>query len=107
MLPGMSMDAVFTALANPVRRRLLTILIDGPKTAGALSDEFELSRPAISEHLQVLRKAQLVHDTQSGRERHYQLTAQPFTELQAWLRPFDQYWRARIDALSAVLDDEP
>ena len=63
----MSADQLFAALANPVRRRLLEILVDGPRTAGALADEFELSRPAISEHLQVLRLAELITDEPVGR----------------------------------------
>ena len=47
-------DAVFLALAHPVRRRLLQILAEGPRVAGDLADQFDLSRPAVAEHLQVL-----------------------------------------------------
>lgn len=103
----MSLDVVMTALSNPVRRRLLEILVDGPKTAGYLAQQFELSRPAVSEHLQVLRRAKLVRDTPSGRERHYQLAPQPLSELSDWLRPFERYWRGRLRALADVLDDQP
>lgn len=102
----MPADLVFTALANPVRRRVLEILVHGPKTAGELAQQFDLSRPAVSEHLQILRRAELVQDTPSGRERHYQLAEKPFTELSDWLQPFERYWRERLRRLSDVLDDD-
>lgn len=104
----MAEDAVFSALANPVRRRLLELLIDGPRTAGSLATEFDLSRPAVSEHLQVLRKAALVREEPSGRERHYHLAGERLAEVGAWLHPFERYWRDRLHALSDVLEeDEP
>lgn len=81
-------------------------LTDGPRTAGDLADHIDLSRPAVSEHLQVLRKANLVRDQPSGRERYYHLNAAPMAEVAAWLRPFERYWRGRLDALSALLDEE-
>jgi DNA-binding transcriptional ArsR family regulator len=99
-------DAVFSALANPARRRLLELLIDGPRTAGSLAAEFELSRPAVSEHLQVLRKAALVREEPSGRERYYHLSAQRLAEVGAWLHPFERYWRDRLRSLSEVLEEE-
>jgi DNA-binding transcriptional ArsR family regulator len=100
-------DAVFSALANPVRRRLLELLVDGPRTAGGLAGQFELSRPAVSEHLGVLRRAGLVGERPSGRERHYHLAAGPLTEVGEWLHPFERYWRERMRALSDVVDDLP
>jgi DNA-binding transcriptional ArsR family regulator len=100
-----SADQLFATLANPVRRRLLELLADGPKTAGALAREFELSRPAVSEHLQVLQRAALVVAEQSGRERHYHLNAQPLAEIGEWLHPFERYWRGRLSDLSTFLED--
>ena len=97
---------MFNALANPVRRRVLELLIDGPRTAGSLAAEFDLSRPAVSEHLQVLRKAALVREQPSGRERHYHLAPERLAEVSAWLHPFERYWRDRLRALSDVLDEE-
>ena len=103
----MRADQLFTALANPVRRRLLEILVDGPRTAGALASEFELSRPAISEHLQILRRADLVVEQPSGRERHYHLNAEPLTEVTDWLHPFERYWRDRLSTLADLLEEPP
>ena len=101
----MGADQLFSALANPVRRRLLEILVDGPRTAGALAAEFELSRPAISEHLQILRRAELIVDEPSGRERRYHLRAEPLAEVTDWLHPFERYWRDRLSTLSDLLEE--
>lgn len=102
----MDVGPVFTALANPVRRRLLELLAEGPRTAGQLAAEFELSRPAVSEHLGVLRRAALVREQERGRERHYHLEAAPLAEVNAWLHPLERYWRQRLRDLDDVLDEE-
>ena len=98
---------VYSALANPVRRRLLELLAEQPRNAGALAAEFDLSRPAISEHLQVLRRASLVQEEIRGRERHYRLTADPLADVNAWLRPFERYWRGRLSALAELIEEQP
>ncbi len=101
----MSTD-VFAALANPVRRRLLECLRDGPRAAGELAGLFDLSRPAVSEHLQILRQAGLAREERQGRHRVYHLTAEPLTEVGDWLHPFEHYWRARLRSLRDLLDEE-
>lgn len=101
----MDADPVFAALANPVRRRLLELLLDGSRTAGQLAVEFDLSRPAVSEHLAVLRRASLVREQPVGRERHYHLEAGPLADVDDWLHPFEGYWRDRLRSLSVVLDE--
>lgn len=83
------------ALANPVRRKLLEILTGQSLSAGELSQRFELSRPAVAEHLKVLREAGLVADEAQGRRRIYRLTAEPLAELGDWLNPFEKHWCAR------------
>lgn len=100
-----STDRVFLALANPVRRELLQILSAGPLAAGELSERFTLSRPAIAEHLTVLREAGLVAAAPSGRRRIYRLTAEPLAELGEWLHPFERFWRARLSALAEVAEE--
>lgn len=98
---------VFSALANPVRRRLLELLVESPRNAGDLAGEFDLSRPAISEHLQVLRRAELVRDVVRGRERVYELAPEPLADIGTWLRPFEAYWRDRLRDLADFLEEEP
>jgi DNA-binding transcriptional ArsR family regulator len=98
-------DQIFLALANPVRRELLEILSRRPLSAGELSDRFELSRPAIAEHLKVLRGAGLVADEPQGRRRIYRLTAEPLAELGDWLHPFEKFWRGRLAKLAEAAEE--
>ena len=97
---------VFLALANPVRRRLLELLADGPRTAGNLAAQFDLSRPAVAEHLQVLRRAELVRDEPVGRQRHYHLTTEPLMHVSEWLHPFERFWRERLRTLADIIEEE-
>ncbi|MFI6318484.1 ArsR/SmtB family transcription factor [Nonomuraea sp. NPDC050556] len=85
----MRTDHVFTALANPVRRELLRLLLDeGDQPAGRLAEHFSLSRPSVSEHLRLLRHAGLVVERRQGRERLYTLDPQPLKDLRDWLTPY-------------------
>lgn len=103
----MPVDEVFSALANPVRRRILELLTDGPRNAGAITAEFSQSRPAISEHLGVLRRAGLIRETTHGREHRYQLTAEPLESVTDWLQPFERYWRHHLRELARHLEEHP
>jgi DNA-binding transcriptional ArsR family regulator len=98
-------DRIFLALANPVRRELLEILARQQLSAGELSERFELSRPAVAEHLKVLREAGLVADEPQGRHRIYRLTAEPLAELNDWLHPFERFWRGRLAVLAAAAEE--
>ena len=95
------MDEVAGAIADPVRREILLMLHDEPLSAGQIADRFEISRPAVSRHLRVLREAGLVRDTADGRRRVYALVTGPLEELAGWLgrlmRPSG--WQHRLDAL--------
>lgn len=97
---------VFGVLANPVRRRLLESLREGPRSTGELAGLFDLGRPAVSEHLAVLRTAGLVREEPRGRHRFYHLEPARLAEVSEWLHPFEHYWKQRMDALSALLDEE-
>jgi DNA-binding transcriptional ArsR family regulator len=76
---------VVGAIADPVRREILGLLAGGSRTAGGLAAEFDISRPAVSRHLRVLRQHRLVHDAIRGRERHYRLDVTALAPLAAWL----------------------
>lgn len=101
----MSADEVFLALSNPIRRHLLELLASDSTTAGELAGQFELSRPAVAEHLQVLRKAGLVRDEPSGRQRQYFLVAAPLAEVGEWLHPFERFWLDRLSALATLAEE--
>ncbi len=96
----------FAALGNPVRRKILELLLQGPTTVNEIVARFDLQRPAVSEHLQVLRNARLVRDERRGRERHYHLEPERLAEVQEWLQPFERYWRERMRRLEQTLDEE-
>jgi DNA-binding transcriptional ArsR family regulator len=102
----MSQVDVFTALANPVRREILVQLRRGPRAVNDLASGFELGRPAISEHLQILRKAKLVREEPRGRERYYHLDPRPLSEVETWLETFTKYWNKRLAALAVLLNEE-
>jgi len=102
---GMPPD-VFGVLADPVRRKLLGTLRDGPRSTSEPAGLFELGRPAVSEHLVVLRTAGLVREEPRGRYRFYHLQAARLTEVGEWLRPFEHYWNQRLDAPAGLLDEE-
>ncbi|MBB2973009.1 metalloregulator ArsR/SmtB family transcription factor [Mesorhizobium sp. RMAD-H1] len=102
----MENELVFSALAHPVRRRVILLLLDCDRTAGAIAQEFEISRSAVSEHLGVLRQANLVRETKSGRERVYSLNAKPLTEIRNWLEPFETYWKVQLVRLAQQLEED-
>jgi DNA-binding transcriptional ArsR family regulator len=97
---------VFSAISNPVRRQILMRLKRGPRAASELARGLPIGRPAVSEHLQVLRKARLVRDQIRGRERYYHLDPRPLSKVQAWVGAFSRYWDERLVALGAVLEEE-
>lgn len=96
---------VFSAIANPVRRELLVRLKDGPQAAGELARGFEIGRPAVSEHLQVLRRAHLVREEPRGRERYYHLDPRPLSDVEAWTAEFSLLWKKRLQAVETALED--
>ncbi len=90
-------------LADPVRRRLVELLADGPRSAGELAEavgqEFSISQPASSRHLRVLRESELVTSEVDGQRRLYRLEPAPFDELEQWLSGVRAFWDQRLDAL--------
>ena len=104
-MQGMDVD-VFSALSNPVRREILMQLRRGPRGVTDLAGGFDIGRPAVSEHLQVLRNAHLVREEPRGRERYYHLDPRPLAEVAVWLDAFTKYWDKRMAALETVLDEE-
>ena len=91
------------AIADPIRRRLLELVRDREVPAGELAAEFDVSRPAVSRHLRVLREAGLVRERRHGKLRLYQADPAPLAELRAWL---DTYWSDRLLALKRVAEEE-
>jgi DNA-binding transcriptional ArsR family regulator len=96
---------VLEVLAEPHRRRILEALRRGELSVGALVDELGSSQPLVSKHLRVLREAGLVEARVDGQRRLYRLRPEPLVELDAWLEPYRQMWRASLDRLEAHLSE--
>jgi DNA-binding transcriptional ArsR family regulator len=96
-----AVDAVAQALADPIRREILVMLHEAPRSAGAIADAFPVSRPAVSRHLRVLREAGLLRGTVSGRQREYALDLAALAPLEAFLARLREpsLWQRRLDAL--------
>lgn len=94
------------AIADPTRRRIVELLAVRERTAGELVREFDLSAPAISQHLNVLREAGLVTTRAEGQSRIQSLNPDGFDEVEAWLRKTRSVWSHRLDALERELRAE-
>jgi DNA-binding transcriptional ArsR family regulator len=99
-------EDVFTAIAHPVRRRLLDLLVGGEQPVNRLATPFDMSRPAISQHLRVLLDVGLVSERRSGRERRYRLHPDGLRQVREWLATYDRFWQERLVALGDHLDKE-
>jgi DNA-binding transcriptional ArsR family regulator len=96
---------VFTAVADPTRRKMLGLFRNGELAAGDLVRAFPgISQPGISRHLRVLREAGLVEARRDEQRRMYSLRPQGFAELDAWIAHYRDFWPAHLDALSRHLD---
>jgi DNA-binding transcriptional ArsR family regulator len=90
------MEGALKAIAEPRRRRILALVRDGELSAGEIAAHFEVTRPAISQHLTVLKEAGLVTERRNGTRRLYQARPEGLAELKAFL---DGFWDDRLDAL--------
>ncbi|MBZ0290727.1 MAG: metalloregulator ArsR/SmtB family transcription factor [Anaerolineae bacterium] len=97
---------VFTVIAHPVRREILSALAHGDVTVTELAKPFEISRSAISQHLNVLLDSGLVAVEKRGREHYYRLRPENLNEVYRWIKQFEHFWNEKLDALEAYLDEE-
>jgi DNA-binding transcriptional ArsR family regulator len=97
----------FDILGDPVRRRILELLADGERTAGAIGAvvqaEFGISQPAVSQHLKVLRDSGFATVRPEGARRLYAVDPPAFRALDTWLQPFRGFWEQRLDSLETEL----
>jgi DNA-binding transcriptional ArsR family regulator len=94
-------EAGLTALADPTRRAIFERLAEGPRAVGELARELPVSRPAVSQHLRVLKEARLVDDRADGNRRIYQLDPEGVGALRAYL---DQFWNNALAAFRAAAE---
>jgi DNA-binding transcriptional ArsR family regulator len=93
----------FDALGDPTRRAILEQLLRGQLTVGELASRVPVSRPAVSQHLRVLKDARLVHDRQSGTRRIYQISPDGIAKMRAYL---DMFWERALEQLKTNAEHE-
>ena len=103
MGPHDRQDRVFKALSDPTRRSILALLGSESRSVSDLTARFEMSQPAISQHLRVLRESGLVSEQAEGRKRLYRLEAGPLAEARAWLDEHILFWTTRLENLGEHL----
>jgi len=96
-------DSQLDALGDPTRRAILARLLDGPVAVGELAGDFPVSRPAISQHLRVLKQANLVVDRPAGNRRLYQLNPAGFETLREY---FEQFWGQALSAFKRKVEEQ-
>jgi DNA-binding transcriptional ArsR family regulator len=105
-MPLVATGDVFQAIADPTRRRILELLAESERPVKELSAPFQMSTPAISQHLRVLREAGLVHERREGRHRRYRLDPEPLRDVADWVGRYQRFWQHRLRALERYLDEE-
>jgi DNA-binding transcriptional ArsR family regulator len=101
-----SPEATFQALADPTRRAVLDLLRRGSQPAGEIAGAFPVSRPAISKHLRLLRRAHLVREHREGRHRVYQLNPDPLRAVDSWLEQYRSFWKLNLANLKTFVEAE-
>jgi len=98
-------NEIFRALADPTRRAIFEKLATGGMNASALREGIDISQPAMSQHLAVLRGAGLIREERQGRFVNYEVDPEGLALIARWLAKYRAYWPARIDALKVLLKD--
>ena len=104
--PAKTTEAAFQALADPTRRAVLDLLRRGSQPAGQIASAFPVSRPAISKHLRLLRRAHLVREHREGRHRVYQLNPEPLRAVDSWIEQYRVFWSTSLNNLKAFVEAE-
>jgi DNA-binding transcriptional ArsR family regulator len=89
---------VFQAIADPNRRQIIDLLCDEPLTLNAIAEKFNISRPAVSQHIKHLVECRIVEVEQRGRERYCKIQHQNLVPAFLWLEKFQKQWESRIDS---------
>lgn len=100
------MSTLYEVIGDPSRRRMLDLLRDDEHTVTELVDALDMSQPAVSKHLRVLRNAGLVEARVDAQRRIYSLSPEPLAELDAWLNPYRRFWRGKLASLQRHLAND-
>ena len=94
---------VFAAISHPARRRMLDLLVEADRSVSAIAGHFQMSRPAVSQHLRILLDARLVTEQRHGRERRYRLVPERLAPVRDWLATYERFWDERLRKLQKML----
>ncbi len=98
-------NAVFRALADPTRRAIFERVARGETTVTDLTERFDISQPAVSQHLATLRRAGLVAERREGRFTHYRVAPQGLRPLVSWIEHYQTFWTDRLQRLKTLLEE--
>ena len=96
---------VFQAIADPTRREIINLVAAEALNLNAIADNFDISRPAISQHIKILTECGLIIIRKQGRERFCEARLTPLSEVAAWVEPFRKQWAQQFDRLDTLLDE--
>jgi DNA-binding transcriptional ArsR family regulator len=94
---------IFEAISHPARRRMLDLLAEGERPVNEIAGYFEMSRPAVSQHLRLLLRARLVTEQRFGRERRYRLAPERLAPVRDWIARYERFWDDNLQRLQKHL----
>jgi DNA-binding transcriptional ArsR family regulator len=104
MTQSAATDAVFHALSNPTRRRVVERLSAGPASVSELAEPFDMQLPSFVQHLSVLERSRLVRSRKRGRVRTYEIAPERFEVVEDWLAERRRMWEARLDRFDRYVE---
>jgi len=97
---------VFAAIADPTRRAIIGMVAKEPLNLNAVSERFDISRPAIYKHIRILTECGLIVLRQQGRERYCEVQLEGLSEVSAFVEQYRAFWTQKLDALGSFLDQQ-
>jgi DNA-binding transcriptional ArsR family regulator len=96
---------VFGAISHPARRRMLDLLVEADRSVNTIAGHFQMSRPAVSQHLRILLDAGLVTEQRHGRERRYHLVPERLEPVRDWIAHYERFWDDHLQRLQKHLTE--
>ena len=97
---------VFGAISHPARRRMLDLLVEADRSVNTIAGHFQMSRPAVSQHLRILLDAGLVAEQRHGRERRYRLVPARLGPVRDWIAHYERFWDDRLKRLQKLVTNK-